>query len=78
MSHTPRIETRVVEEFDLYWVYSSVNGWCTQWPVQSPTKEDGEVLAAQLRNLIRSVYRQAYNDGIAACQEQIKNALGVK
>lgn len=78
MSVTPRIEMRVSEEIETYWVESTVNGTYTFCPIQAQTREQGNRIAPQIQNLIEAVYKQAYQAGHAACQEQIKNALGVK
>lgn len=75
---TPAIKTRVAEENERWWVEFTVDGWYTYTPIEAVSKENGERIAPQIRNLIEAVYRKAYQDGKADCQNTLKEALGVK
>jgi hypothetical protein len=75
---TPAIKTRVTEENERWWVEFTVDGWYTYTPIEALSKENGERIAPQIRNLIEAVYRKAYRDGFGACQRSIKDALGIK
>ena len=74
----PSVKTRVTEENERWWVEFTINGWYTYTPIEALSKENGDKISPQIRNLIESVYRKAYQDGNAECQNAIKEALGVK
>ncbi len=77
-SEEARVEIRVSEAEDGVWLDTTVNGRYDYRPIQAVSLKDSETTAEHLKELLMTVYRRAYRDGHAACQDQIKNTLGVK
>lgn len=72
-----RVEVRVCGEDDIFWVDSTVNGYHVNTPIHVGSIEQAERVAPGVERLIKHLYRRAYRDGFFACQQAVKDALGL-
>jgi hypothetical protein len=77
MKEEARVETPIYEEGNLVWIATIVNGTHANLPIHAPSFEDAERMAPEVERLIKALYRKAYHDGYASCQQVIKDALGL-
>ena len=73
-----RVEIRVCGEDDRWWLDTIVNGYYSYRPIHAVSHQEAERMSTQLEELVQTVYRKAYRDGVSACQRSIKDALGCK
>lgn len=72
-----RIEIKTHGEDDTFWLVCYVNGVETRGHIPVKSIDDGSVIANRVDSLARDIYRTAYRNGFKACQDVMKDALGI-